>query len=107
MTAFDDYPRLLMLHMAANYTNYGFQTTRVDSEDDKAKFRERLKGSLVLRCLLLSSYHSAAPAIDVSLLDDKRGMITDASVGDHVKEGSRFGLAHEQRRTGYLSFYLF
>ena len=66
MAAFDTYPRLMMLHMASNYTTYGFEKLRMETEQDKVAFQRRLDGSLMLRCFMLSSYHTAAPAIDVS-----------------------------------------
>jgi hypothetical protein len=66
LAAFDTYPRLMMLHMASNYTTYGFEKLRMETEQDKVAFQRRLNGSLMLRCFLLSSYHTAAPAIDVS-----------------------------------------
>lgn len=66
MAAFDTYPRLMMLHLASNYTTYGFEKIRMETEEDKTKFQMRLRSSLTLRCFMLSSYHTAAPAIDVS-----------------------------------------
>ena len=68
LAAFDTYPRLMMLHMAANYTTYGFERVRVETVEEKVAFQRRLRGSLMLRCFLLSSYHTAAPAIDVSYI---------------------------------------
>lgn len=67
LAAFDMYPKLMMLHLAHNYTTYGFERVRMDSEEDKVSFQAKLRASLTLRCFLLSSYHTAAPAIDVSI----------------------------------------
>ena len=66
LSAFELYPKLMVMHMANNYMNYGFEQIRMESAEDKVKFRERLRTSLTLRCFMLSSYHTAAPAIDVS-----------------------------------------
>ena len=66
LSAFELYPKLMVMHMANNYMNNGFERIRMESEEDKGKFRERLRTSLTLRCFMLSSYHTAAPAIDVS-----------------------------------------
>ena len=66
LSAFELYPKLMVMHMAHNYTTYGFERIRMESEEDKVKFRERLRRSLAMRCFMLASYHTAAPAIDVS-----------------------------------------
>lgn len=75
LSAFELYPKLMVMHMANNYMNYGFERIRMDSEEDKVKFRERMKTSLTLRCFMLASYHTAAPAIDVShLIPESEGV---------------------------------
>ena len=78
MTAFETYPKLMMLHLSSNYTTYGFEKIRMDTEEDKVSMRQRLRSSLTMRCFMLSSYHTAAPAIDVSCLGkvEKKPVLT-------------------------------
>jgi hypothetical protein len=88
MTAFEMYPKLMMLHLASNYTTYGFEKIGMETEEDKVRMRQRLKSSLTMRCFMLSSYHTAATAIDVSCLTTGDGEVNaDLTVGDYFEEG--------------------
>ncbi|KAK5164754.1 uncharacterized protein LTR77_009417 [Saxophila tyrrhenica] len=75
LVAFDDHPQLLHLHLVRNYPNAGFQRLRMEREEERARFRERLGRDLMLRCYLMSSWHTAAPAIEVSLFWNADGMV--------------------------------
>lgn len=97
MSAFETYPKLMMLHMASNYTTYGFEKIRMETEEDKVKFRQRLRSSLTMRCFIMASYHSAAPAIDVNFLKMMEGEPSaDSTIGDYFEEGGRDNLAVER-----------
>jgi hypothetical protein len=98
MSAFETYPKLMMLHMASNYTTYGFEKIRMETEEDKVKFRQRLTSSLTMRCFMVASYHSAASAIDVNFLTMVEGEASaDLTVGDYFEEGGSANLAVERR----------
>ena len=87
LSAFETYPKLMMLHLASNYATYGFEKIRMETEEDKVRFRQRLSSSLTMRCFMLSSYHTAAPAIDVSCMTmAERESGADLGVGDHFEK---------------------
>lgn len=69
LTAFDDHPELMYLHLIRNYPTIGFQRVKMDSPEAQAEFRQKLRGngieSLKLRCFMMSSWHTAAPGIEV------------------------------------------
>ena len=66
MVAFDNYPELMLLHLQRNYRNKGFERVRMESKEDKVVFKRRLESELQLRSMLMSSWHTAMPAIEVS-----------------------------------------
>ncbi|KAK3678654.1 hypothetical protein LTR37_021470 [Vermiconidia calcicola] len=68
MIAFDKYPRMMLLHLVRNYPEYGFEKVRMESDKDKIEFQRRLQRELKLRCLLMASWHTAAPAIEQELI---------------------------------------
>ena len=79
--AFDNYPQLMLLHLMRNYRNMGFERVRMESEEDREAFRLRLRSSLKLRCLLMSAWHTAAPAIEVSWLRGYELVIEETLMG--------------------------
>lgn len=103
LSAFELYPKLMIMHMAHNYTTYGFDRIRMESEADKVLFRERLRTSLTMRCFMLSSYHTAAPAIDVGSSSVRTvgsgGMLT-LRAGDQFEARGGFDCEIERRRRG-------
>ena len=102
LTAFETYPKLMMLHLATNYTTYGFEKILMETDEDKIKMRQRLRSSLTMRCFMLASYHTAAPAIDVGCLTTIAGEASaDLSVGDHFEEGGCADIQVERRRLNF------
>lgn len=63
LTALDRYPRLLQLHLDANFPHRGFYAWKPD------RFRSQVFGQTwVLRSMLVASWLTAANALDVSAL---------------------------------------
>lgn len=94
MKAFDDFPELMMLHLIRNYRTQGFDKIPIKTSKDRLAFRSRLQNELSLRCLLMAAWHTAAPAIEVSILSPCRHSLwsgTDTRAGSVLKERSGFG----------------
>jgi hypothetical protein len=99
MMAFDDHPELMYLHLLRNYPDHGLQRVKMDQPEVQANFRRRLRGpgmeGLTLRCYMMASWHTAAPAIEVC------SRITIES-GEQVTNTMSRISQHAEKRTSLL-----
>lgn len=71
MAAYRNYPTLMLLHLRKNFPMFGFERYRYEQGGARGrremdKFDERVKAEWKLRCLLMSAYQTAGPALEVS-----------------------------------------
>lgn len=75
--AYRNFPTLMLLHLRRNFPTFGFEHYRVDMGGERAtrdmeRFDARFRGEYRIRCLMMSAYQTAGPAIEVCL-DDRHG----------------------------------
>jgi hypothetical protein len=66
LIAYDQYPKLMLIHMMRSFRLMGLERVKLDSPDAIAKFRHRLVTDLRYKSMLVGAYETAAPLIDVS-----------------------------------------
>lgn len=71
MAAYRNYPTLMLLHLRRNFPTFGFERYRFEQRGERGRremdrFDERVRAEWKLRCLMMSAYQTAGPAIEVS-----------------------------------------
>ncbi|KAL5377802.1 hypothetical protein DPSP01_009580 [Paraphaeosphaeria sporulosa] len=64
LIAYDQYPKLMLIHMTRSFRLMGLERVKLDSPEDVANFRYRLVNDLRYKSMLVGAYETAAPLID-------------------------------------------
>lgn len=78
--AYRNFPTLMLLHLRRNFPWYGFERYRVEQGGDRgrrelARFDKEFNREWKLRCLMMSAFQTAGPAIDVSVAAEWRSTV--------------------------------
>ncbi|KAJ4359770.1 uncharacterized protein N0V89_000326 [Didymosphaeria variabile] len=64
LIAFDNYPKLMLMHMIRSFRLMGLERVKLDSPEEVARFRSRLVNEIMYKSMLVGAYETAAPLID-------------------------------------------
>ena len=74
VAAYRHFPTLMLLHLRRNFPTFGFENYRVEAGGERGRrelerFDRRFEREWSVRCLMMSAYQTAGPAIEVSCCD--------------------------------------